>query len=155
MAGQVAPYGTWASPITAQSIARGSVTPAEPALAAGSVWWLEGRPSEGGRQVLMRDGRELLPHGFSARTRVHEYGGGAYGVDERRFVFSNDQDGRLYEVAGEAEPQPITPEPAQPRSLRYADFFVAGDAAYCVRESHETDGEPANEIVRITDGAVE
>src|SRR4051795_713801 len=81
---RVAPYGSWASPITAQGIARGSVTLAAPEVAADAVWWIEGRPLEGGRQVIVRaelDGsgrRDVFGDGFSSRTRVHEYGGGAY-----------------------------------------------------------------------------
>src|SRR3954451_10677680 len=86
MAPRVAPYGGWSSPITAESIARGSVTLAEPEVAANAVWWVEGRPLDGGRQVIVRaeldgSGRaDVFGPGFSARTRVHEYGGGVYCV---------------------------------------------------------------------------
>ena len=86
MAPQVAPYGSWASPITAESIAQGSVTLAEPEVASNGVWWVESRPLEGGRQVIVRaeldgSGRaDIFGEGFSARTRVHEYGGGVYCV---------------------------------------------------------------------------
>jgi hypothetical protein len=97
----VAPYGSWASPITAESIARGSVTLSAPEVAANAVWWIEGRPTEGGRQVIVRaelDGsgrHDVFGEGFSARTRVHEYGGGAYAVVDGDVVFSNDADGRV------------------------------------------------------------
>jgi dipeptidyl aminopeptidase/acylaminoacyl peptidase len=164
MVGQVAPYGSWASPITAESIARGSVTLAEPALANGRVWWVEGRPLEGGRQVIVSaaldgsDRRDAIPDGFSARTRVHEYGGGVFVVDGQSLFFSNDDDGRVYRVTGGGAPEPITPEPARPRSLRYADFCISPDGSeiVCVRESHEAEGEPVNQIVSFpSDGSGE
>jgi len=181
----VAPYGSWASPITAKSIASGSVTLGEPTLAHQSVYWVEGRPTEGGRQVIVHaalDGngrRDLLPDGFSARTRVHEYGGGAYAVlPDGGVVFSNDADGRVYRVAGRTdgangdtdgadgdtdgadgdtgsadagEPRALTPEAERPRALRYADFAADPDRdrVVCIRESHRGEGEPVNEIVAI------
>jgi dipeptidyl aminopeptidase/acylaminoacyl peptidase len=153
----VAPYGSWASPITAESIARGSVTLSAPEVAANAVWWIEGRPTEGGRQVIVRaelDGsgrHDVFGEGFSARTRAHEYGGGAYAVVDGDVVFSNDADGRVYRVVADGEPQPLTPEPSKQRGLRYADF--AGDIV-CVRESHEGEGEAVNEIVALRDGDV-
>jgi dipeptidyl aminopeptidase/acylaminoacyl peptidase len=152
MTRQTAPYGSWASPITAETIARGSVTLGTPEVAADAVWWIEGRPTEGGRQVIVRaelDGsarRDAFGDGFSARTRVHEYGGGAYAVIDGDVVFSNDADGRVYR--GEV---PITPAPSKPRGLRYADF---SDGIVCVRESHEGDGEAVNEIVALGEGEV-
>jgi dipeptidyl aminopeptidase/acylaminoacyl peptidase len=121
------------------------VTLAEPTLGGGSVWWVEGRPLEEGRQVLVRDGVDALGEGFSARTRVHEYGGGAYVVIGDKVVFSNDEDGRVY-----VDSEPITPEPSAPRSLRYADFVAHDGRIWCVRESHEGDGEPVNEIVSFS-----
>ena len=156
MAQQVAPYGSWSSPITAATIARGSVALGEPSLDGGEVWWIEARPLEGGRQVIVRaarDGsarRDAFGDGFSARTRVHEYGGGAYAVGEGVLVFSNDADGRVYCAQtgpGAGGPVAITPEPREPRSLRYADFAIDGARVMCVRESHERAGEPVNEVV--------
>jgi dipeptidyl aminopeptidase/acylaminoacyl peptidase len=165
MAREAAPYGAWRSPITAETIARGSVSLAEPQLTGGAVWWIEGRPSEGGRQVIAHataDGEEhsdAIPQGFSARTRVHEYGGGAYVVVGESVVFSNDEDGRLWRIADGSEPRPVTPEPGAPRSLRYADLVATPDerTLICVRESHSPGGgEPVNELVALdTEGAGE
>src|SRR5215207_5523019 len=104
MGRRVAPYGSWASPITPQTIAQGSVTLGEPEVASNAVWWVEGRPLEGGRQVIVRaelDGggrRDVFGKGFSARSRVHEYGGGVFCVVDGDVVFSNDADGRVYRV---------------------------------------------------------
>src|SRR5215216_7039717 len=116
MGRRLAPYGSWTSPITAERIARGSVRLAEPELADGAVWWVESRPSENGRQVIVRaelDGsgrRDVFGEGFSARTRVHEYGGGVFTVVGSDVVFSNDEDGRVYRVAAGGEPVALTPE---------------------------------------------
>jgi dipeptidyl aminopeptidase/acylaminoacyl peptidase len=131
-------------------MARGSVTLSEPELADGAAWWIEGRPAEGGRHVIVRDGRDVFGAGWSARTRVHEYGGGAYEVTGGDVVFSNDADARVYRVTPGSEPEPITPSPSKPRGLRYADFC----SGYCVRESHERDGEPVNELFHLDHGVV-
>ena len=78
---EIAPYGTWESPISAADVARGKMSLSFPAIAGDEVWWQEGRPSEDGRTTVMTSGsqgsgaRELLPAPWSARTRVHEYGG--------------------------------------------------------------------------------
>jgi dipeptidyl aminopeptidase/acylaminoacyl peptidase len=155
MTPRVAPYGSWISPISAESIARGSVVLAEPEVAGDAIWWVEGRPLEGGRQVIVRaqlDGsgrRDAIPDGFSARTRVHEYGGGVFAVADTGVVFSNDADGRVYRTGSSEQPVALTPEPPWPRGLRYADFAAIPDGSrvYCVRESHHGEGEALNEIV--------
>jgi dipeptidyl aminopeptidase/acylaminoacyl peptidase len=132
------------------------VTLSTPELGAGAVWWLEGRPADGGRQVVVRaelDGsgrRDVFGDGWSARTRVHEYGGASYSLDGGDVVFSNDADGRLHRVSPGGEPEPLTPEPSRPRSLRYADFC----SGWCVRESHEADGEPVNDLFHVEHGVV-
>ena len=56
---------------------------ASPGVDGEDLYWLEQRPQEGGRSVLVRrtqDGQtaDLTPAPFNVRTRVHEYGGGAY-----------------------------------------------------------------------------
>jgi dipeptidyl aminopeptidase/acylaminoacyl peptidase len=113
------------------------------------LYWLEGRPSEGGRQVLVRQGWEgriadVTEPPINVRTRVHEYGGGAYFVEHGRIAYSDFSDQRLY-LHGEG---PITPEPESPGDLRYADGRFLGGSIVCVRESHHG-SEPVNEIVRI------
>jgi dipeptidyl aminopeptidase/acylaminoacyl peptidase len=150
MTKDLAPYGSWRSPITATSIAQGSISLSGPVLTEDGLWWLEGRPVEGGRQVIVHDGHDAIPEGFNARTRVHEYGGGAYLVDRGRVFFSNDDDGRIYRIDPGGEPVAVSPEPEEPRSLRYADFAASpdGERIWCVRESHQAGGDEAvNEIV--------
>jgi dipeptidyl aminopeptidase/acylaminoacyl peptidase len=158
---EIAPYGSWSSPITAEAIARGSVGLSGPELANGAVWWIESRPAEGGRLVIVRaeldgSGRaDVIPADFSARTRVHEYGGVAYLVHGDAVLFSNDDDGRLYRVGvgigPGGQPEPVTPEPPAPRAIRYADGDAApgSELTYWVRETHRDEGEPVNEIVAV------
>jgi dipeptidyl aminopeptidase/acylaminoacyl peptidase len=128
----------------------------EPEVADGAVWWREGRPTEGGRQVVVRaqlDGtgrQDVFGASYSARTRVHEYGGGAFAVVAGDVVFSNDADARVYRVAPGEEPVALTPQPSKDRGLRYADFADG----FCVRESHDGEGEPVNELVALEDGDV-
>src|SRR4051794_5631996 len=114
---KLAPYGSWASPITATTIARGSVTLSGPEVAANAVWWVEGRPREAGRQVIVRaevdgSGRaDAFGEQFSARTRVHEYGGGVVAVLDGDAVFSKYADRRLARERPRAAPAPPAPEP--------------------------------------------
>ncbi|HET9291230.1 MAG TPA: S9 family peptidase, partial [Actinomycetes bacterium] len=143
-----AAYGSWASPISAELVAAGGVSLDEVRVAGGAVHWIEGRPLEGGRQVVCRaipgkPPEDLVPEGLNARTRVHEYGGGAYALDGETLYFSNFADQRLYRLDPGAErPRPITPEPPARAAHRYADARPTPDGRrlVCVRERHE-DGQ--------------
>jgi len=147
-------YGSWKSPITAALIAETGVQVGAAGQSGDDIYWLEGRPAEGGRYVLVRrapDDRraDVTPPGFNVRTRVHEYGGGAYLVHEGTVFFSNFDDQRLYRQAPGEEPRPITPEPAIPAGDRYADGRVTpdGQLIVCVRERHFDGRDAENEIV--------
>jgi dipeptidyl aminopeptidase/acylaminoacyl peptidase len=147
------PYGAWPSPIRVDDVLTESIRLADPWVDGDDVYWLEGRPGEGGRTVLVRraaDGTtvDLTPPPYDVRSRVHEYGGGAYTVAGGTVVFSNKADGRLYRLdPGVDEPVPITPEGPQ----RYADLRL--DATHrrfvAVREDHGVEGQPAASIVAI------
>jgi dipeptidyl aminopeptidase/acylaminoacyl peptidase len=160
----VASYGSWSSAITLDLVAtEGGVAYASVSVDAEGVYWLETRPQEKGRAALVfrpHGGSpvDVVPAEFNVRTRVHEYGGGAWFRDGRTVYCSNFDDSRLYRIDGPgAEPQPITPEPAEPHALRYADGRVFADRGLivCVRESHG-DGAPRNELVVLpTDGSAE
>jgi dipeptidyl aminopeptidase/acylaminoacyl peptidase len=160
----VAPFGSWSSPITLDLVSEtGGVAYGFLWVADEGVYWLETRPQEQGRSalVLLRPGREpvdVVPEGFNVRTRVHEYGGGAWFCDGGVVYCSNFDDSRLYRIdAPGAEPQPITPESPEPHALRYADgrVFSDGRLIVCVRELHG-DGEPRNELVVLpADGSAE
>jgi dipeptidyl aminopeptidase/acylaminoacyl peptidase len=154
----VAPYGSWKSPIAPADVARGGRRLGSPALAAdGAVWWAEGRAAEGGRNALMRrpaggEPEEVTPAGANVRTRVHEYGGGAWKLlGPELVVYVDFADQRLYRLELGGEPVAITPEPDQPAALRYADFELTpdGKTLFCVREVHDGGPEPENQIVQL------
>jgi dipeptidyl aminopeptidase/acylaminoacyl peptidase len=136
----IAPYGSWRSPISARDLAA-SGHPVQGATWVGDeVWWLELRPSEGGRLAVRTRGDEgepvdILPAPWNARTRVHEYGGGAWTVTpDRSLVFSEFTDQRLYRLdPGSASPTPLTPPES---GLRFGELSLRGDEVIAVRESH-------------------
>ena len=147
-----APYGSWQSPITTDLIVSGAIGLGQITLDDEDIYWTELRPSEGGRMVVVKhtpDGEttDITPAPFSARTRVHEYGGGAYLVHEGVVYFSNYADQRMYRQDQGGDPQPITPE----TDMRYADgcFDSVRDRIICVRENHTSEGEPVNAIVAV------
>jgi len=150
----VAPYGAWRSPITADLIVAGTVRLGQIALDGDAVYWDEGRPTDGGRGVLVRatpDGRieDVTPEPFNVRSRVHEYGGGAFAAAGGLVVFSHFADHRLYRLDPGGAPVPITPEG---RGYRYADLRLdrRRDRVLCVREEHATGGhEPVNTLVAV------
>ncbi len=149
----VAPYGSWKSPITSDLIVTGSIGLTMPLLDGSDVYWLEMRPTEGGRGVIVKcdsEGqlKDVIPPPYNARTRVHEYGGGDYAVRDGIVYFSNFSDQRLYETTGEAPPRAITPV----GELRYADALVDQErrGLICVREDHSVAGrEAVNTLVSI------
>ena len=144
------PHGTWPSPITPESLATGQGALDEVRVDGPDTYWLEGRPSEGGRTALLRhDGTrtdELLPAPWDVRTRVHEYGGGGYAVQHGTVVFSHAGDDRVHRLdAGAAEPVAITP----PGPWRFGGLVLHGEHVFAVREDHSHEPEPANELVRL------
>jgi len=152
-----APYGAWKSPITSDLIVSQSIALGGGLFDGDDVYWLEGRPAEAGRNVIVRrapDGTtsDVNPAPFNARTRVHEYGGGAVLVDGGIVIFSNFADQRLYRITPGSAPEAITPE----APLRYADCVVdaARNRLVCVREDHTeaalaAHGEAVNTIAAI------
>jgi dipeptidyl aminopeptidase/acylaminoacyl peptidase len=148
----IAPFGTWRSGIRVDDVVGDVIGLAEPWVDGDDIYWLEGRPMEAGRRVLVRaasDGStaDLTPAPFNVRSGVHEYGGGSYVVAGGIVVFSHFADGRLYRLdPGSQTPVPITPE----GPWRYADLRpdLERRRFYAVREAHG-EGEPANTIVTI------
>ena len=147
------PYGSWTSPITSDAIVSAAVGLGQIHLDGDAIYWVEQRPTEGGRNVIVQrtaDGRTLdrTPAPLNARTRVHEYGGGAFVASGGTLYFSNFDDQRLYRQSTVEAPRPLTPEAA----FRYADSVVdlRRDRLICVREDHmETGREAVNTIVSI------
>ncbi len=148
----LAPYGSWKSPITSDEIVQGSLALMEHVVDGEDVYLLEGRPQEGGRGVVVRidaDGQktDVTPGGFNVRTRVHEYGGGAFTVYRGEVYFSNFNDHQVYKQKVGQAPEVLTRD----EGMRYADFLMDDryDRLICVRESHEGAGEAVNELVSI------
>jgi dipeptidyl aminopeptidase/acylaminoacyl peptidase len=143
-----APYVTWRSPISSDLIVAQSIGLGEVRIDRGQVYWAEMRPQERGRYVIVSEGRDLTPAPYSARTRVHEYGGGAWTVAKGAIYFSNDSDGRLYR-----NDAPITPE----GPYRYADGIIDQQGHWIgIREDHSEAGrEPVNAIAIIDRGRTE
>ncbi len=145
-------YGSWKSPITSDLIVAGTIGLGGVRLDGTGVYWSELRPTEGGRTVLVQrspDGTmtDVTPAPFNVRTRVHEYGGGAYLVHQGVLYFSNFADQRLYrQQVGEA-PIALTPTGA----WRYADAVLDAnrDRLICVREDHTGAGEAVNAIAGV------
>lgn len=160
---QRAPCGSWPSPITAEALTRGQISLSEPRVGRTGLWWLEGRPSERGRVVLMRRDRdgidlEALAESAYVRTRVHEYGGGAWTERDGVIFFVDLPSQRIFRKDPGHPAVPITPEPPAPAAFRYADLGVSpdGGSLVCVRERHESDHLVINDIVVVrTDGGGE
>ena len=146
------PYGTWHSPLGASDLASSSISLNYLQVADGVPYWVESRPADGGRNVLVTnagaDGavRDLTPAGFSARTRVHEYGGKPFAIGRGVTFFSNFPDQRVYAHRPDQAPAPLTPE-----GYRYADYELdkTGTLLFCVREDHTGSGEPRNTLVAL------
>jgi dipeptidyl aminopeptidase/acylaminoacyl peptidase len=160
----IAPFGSWQSPISSRLLTSSGIGFSELHYSNGDLYWLESRPSEGGRVAIVRHPFPLgtsvdaIPQTFNCRTRVHEYGGGAYFVHDGTIFFSNFKDQRLYRCDATGATRPITPEPPRPASVRYADGEATpdGETIICVRERHEEAREAVNEIVAIpADGATQ
>jgi dipeptidyl aminopeptidase/acylaminoacyl peptidase len=152
------PHGGWSTPLTSELVVRAAARLGEVVVDGDDVWWSESRPSEQGRSVLVRrspDGTvtDVLPAPWNARTRVHEYGGGAWTVSGGTLWFTEFSDQRLYRLEpGSDTPVPVTPEPEVPAGVRHADLVVTPDGLLAVRETHPAGGRPAdvvNELVRV------
>jgi dipeptidyl aminopeptidase/acylaminoacyl peptidase len=148
------PCGSWPSPLSAERLAGAALRLSSPALGDdGSVFWLEGRPAEGGRNVLVRrrpDGvvTDVTPPPFNVRSRVHEYGGGAYAVRGDDVFFVNFADQRLHHQAPGAAPVPLGP--AGPWRLGDLVLDPRRPRLLAVGERHDPDRtEPENALVAI------
>lgn len=150
---KTAPYGAWKSPVRSAAVAAGAVGLGQIRLDGEDVYWVEQRPSEAGRNVIVRcrpDGTlaDVTPAPFNARTRVHEYGGGAYAVRDGHVYFSNFADQRVYVQAQTGAPRLLT----RNDGLRYADAVVDAqrNRLICVREDHRhPPAEAVNTLVGI------
>ena len=158
------PYGSWPSPIGAEAIASGGIRFGDVALDGADIYWSEQRSAERGRVAIVRrsaDGalHECLPQPYSARSKVHEYGGGAFVVRDGLIWFCNESDQRIYRAGNGRPIEPLSSD--QP--LRYGDLVVdeRRDRLLAVTEDHGASGEAENLLLavgfdgslsRLTDG---
>ncbi len=148
-----APFGTWPSPITPASVAGNSRRFGGLQIGHEAVYWTEGRPEEAGRSVIVKcdgNGRktDLLPPEFSARSRVHEYGGGEFSVCNDRVFFINDHDQDIYEAIDGCVPQRITNR----CDWRFSDmcYDQHRNQLFAIAERHDTDDRlPINLLISI------
>jgi dipeptidyl aminopeptidase/acylaminoacyl peptidase len=146
-----APFGSWRSEIRSADIAAGARRLSQPRIDAGYVYWLEGRPSEGGRQCVVRapladpsaGHEDVTPADANVRTRVHEYGGGDYRVHRGRIEFVRFDDQRIWST-GDGHAEPVSPP-----GPRYADLVGSPDDGLLVAvEERDMGGaEPENRLV--------
>jgi dipeptidyl aminopeptidase/acylaminoacyl peptidase len=147
------PYGSWPSPISIDMVITGGRGLAEPMLEGGDVYVLESRPEDGGRVTLLRIGAdgtdvELTPAPANVRTRVHEYGGGAWTVGDGLVVRSEFADGSLWRIDPDASTRALVTVPG----LRFADMAIerARGRVLAVQEDHRADDhDPTDSIVAV------
>ncbi|KAJ7053313.1 alpha/beta-hydrolase [Mycena amicta] len=125
---QVAPYGTWDSPISAGMVAKLSVCTEDVLVdsVTSAIYYVEKRPQEGGRNVLVRgaDGMDVFGREWNARTAVHEYGGASVVIHRDVVLFSNFADAQVYRLDLSSDavmtPKPVTAA----KDCRFASFSV-------------------------------
>tara|TARA_B100001094_G_scaffold123600_1_gene119402 strand:+ start:58819 stop:60744 length:1926 start_codon:yes stop_codon:yes gene_type:complete len=164
---KVQPFGSWESPLSAASLVEGVTTITEIKTEGDSIWWSESRPEENGRVAVMRQQetyrpQEITPSEVNVRSKVHEYGGGAWWVSGNTLFYVNFDDQRLRKIVPGEKEQFLTPEPPEGESWRFADGRITPDGLWCicVREIHHNfeglNVEPDNQLVAIaTDGDME
>ncbi len=144
-------YGTWSSNITANDIANGSKSLTTLAIENDNIYWLEGRPTEGGRTILVANNgnetNDITPSEYNIRTRVHEYGGGSALVVGNEVFFINFSDQRIYHQKHQSNPTPITSNNGD----RFADLHLDKKrrCLICVREHHSKLEVPTNSLVSV------
>ncbi|HEX5858303.1 MAG TPA: S9 family peptidase, partial [Microbacterium sp.] len=152
---QTLPYGSWPSPIAAEDVAVASPRIDGARFVGDDVWWSEGVPAERGRTAIFRRtsygpagaaAELLLPAPWSARSRVQEYGGGAWTVTGDDLVFVEHSDQRVWRMPVGGAPEPLTPADA---GMRFADLTAAEDRLYAVRETHADGAAPVRDIVIV------
>ncbi len=150
----VAPYGSWASPLSAAALAAAGINFSDLRSADGRLYWSENVPARGGEVAVFsyRAGAaaQITPNGANVRTRVHEYGGAPFIAVGNTIYYSQFSDQRLYELKHGGTPTPLTPP-----NYRYADCIAlpgAADSAaalVCVREDHTDPAHVRNALVRL------
>lgn len=144
-----APYGSWKSDITPESLVDGGVVYRNIIVAGEDLYLLEARPKEKGRSVFVDilQGKDIFGPSFNARTTVHEYGGKCGIFHNKAFYFSNYSDQQIYVIRQNHEPKQLTHAP----SMRFGDFHIHpnGKWLFAVVEDHEDPTQINNAIAKI------
>lgn len=146
------PYIQWQPAVTPEQVFADYIGLGKVWAAGEKLYWLEIRPAEGGRTVLVqRDGQghiqDITPEEYYIRSRVHEYGGGALALQDNTVVFVNFKDQRLYrQVIGQA-PVALTPAPAEEEYLnKYGGLDISTDRKYLVFVWEKEHQDPSRTI---------
>jgi WD40-like Beta Propeller Repeat len=150
---RIAGYGAWSSPITSDFVVAETIGLADLRVVGGVIYRIEARPTENGRNVLVRqraDGtiEDVTTPPWNVRTRVHEYGGASYVVAGETVFFSNFADQRLHRLDPGSAARPFSTR----ADVRYADgrFDARRNRLILIREDHTVAGaEPVNTIVSL------
>ncbi|WP_299981776.1 S9 family peptidase [uncultured Pseudoteredinibacter sp.] len=154
-----APCGSWQSPINASLLVADSVRLSEPRLDKNYNYWLEGRPQEKGRSVLVRAHKDtptkredLTPATFSVRSNCHEYGGASYCLAGEQLYFVNARDQDIYRLCLQSM---TSKRITRQEHTRFADLLwdQRRNCLIAVAEEHsatEEHAEPENRIVKVT-----
>ena len=145
--------GEWTSPLSAAIVAEAGVSVSWPQFVGDDIWWVESRPAESGRRVIVSQIHgDLIKAPFSASHAVHEMGGRSYlGISEGnsyRIYFSNKNDQRIYLQVGSSQPKPLTPDTGT--QDRYAEFIKVKNGIWCVREQ-VTEHSCKRQLVEVND----
>jgi len=151
---KILPYGSWPSPVSARDLASTTISFGDIVLDGDLVYWSETRPADDGRTVVVcRDSagniRDVTSREFSVRSRVHEYGGGAYTAVGGNLYFVNDKDQQIYiQAPGSARPVALTAR----ENCRYADLIYDNkhNQIICVEEDHSGARVVVNTLVAIS-----
>ena len=151
----IKPFGSWPSKISAEIITRSAPGLNHIQSCGDTLFWVETRPWEAGRNVIMCqtfDGtiKDILPAGYSCNSKVHEYGGMAYTVADQKLYFVNALDQRIYQLDLDFPNSlsPVSPEGPFRFADLIADTFNHRLIAIC--EQHTGGQEPTNYIASIT-----
>ena len=135
------PYGSWPSPLSAAEVSAASPRLEGARFVGDEIWWGESVPEQGGRTAIRRRRRrrarvvDVLPAPWNARSRVHEYGGGAWTTtDDGELVFVEKEDQRIWILPPDDGPRPLTPPDS---GMRFGGLTWQGGRLLAIRETHD------------------
>jgi len=141
------------NPFTPEAVAAAASPLSELRCHDGSIYWITRYPNQGGRQVVLEHNphtqktRHLTPDGYSAQSRVHEYGGGCYALSADSLYFVNSEDQRIYQQPLNLSSPPVA---LTPKGSRYGDLCVSPNHRFliAVREQHTEQGI-LNDLIQL------